>query len=93
MAKAFEFKLDRAGARALLNSQEVAALVDGIAGQVADNVRSSVPADVTVEVDTFTSDRHIASVAIKHPSGKSRQLKRGALTRAAGQVGLEVRPR
>lgn len=93
MAKPFEFKLDRNGARAFLNSQPVADLVKGIADQVAANVRSGVPDDVPVEVDMYTSDRPVASVAIKHPSGKGRQLKHGALTRAAGQVGLEVRPR
>jgi hypothetical protein len=93
MAKNTSFQLDHAGAREILQSSEVAAMVDGVAAQVADNVRGQLDDDVTVEVDSYATDRHMASVAIKHPGGKGFQLQRGVLTRAAGMVGLEVRSR
>ncbi|NKS41700.1 hypothetical protein GS496_14170 [Rhodococcus hoagii] len=91
MAAPKGFQLDHAGVEALLKSPAVAAVVDDLATQVADNARKSLPDNVPVEVDTFVSDRHVASVAIKHPGGKRMQLKRGTLTRAAGMVGLEVK--
>lgn len=86
------FQLDHAGVEELLKSEGVAALVDGLAAEVAANARDGIgDEDVTVEVDTFETDRHVASVAIKDPRGKRLQLRRGALTKAAGMVGLEVK--
>ena len=87
------FQLDHAGVEQILNSQPVVDLINGLAADVAAKTRGIVGSDVPVEVDTYTSDRHVASVAIKHPNGKGMQLRRGALTRAAGMVGLEVKPR
>ncbi|RDI13451.1 hypothetical protein DEU38_13426 [Rhodococcus sp. AG1013] len=93
MAQKVQFQINQAGIQEVLNSTEVAALIDGIAVQVANNARGQVDDDVPVEVDTYTTDRHVASVAIKHPGGRGMQLKRGALTKAAGMVGLEVKSR
>lgn len=87
------FQLDHDGVQEILNWPTVAALVDGVAEQVADNVRAQLDDDIPVEVDAYTSDRRAASVAIKHPGGKGFQLQRGVLTRAAGMVGLEVKSR
>ncbi|MCD2139523.1 hypothetical protein [Rhodococcus pyridinivorans] len=90
-----KLRLDRAGVRELLISQPVRAMVDGVAAQVAANLRSSLRPDIaeTVQVSSYTSDRAAASVAICHPAGKGMQAKHGSLTRAAAAVGLEVRSR
>ncbi|RVW06741.1 hypothetical protein [Rhodococcus spongiicola] len=85
------FQLDHAGVEKILQSPAVMQMVNALAEQVAANVRGQLDDDVPVEVDTYTSDRQVASVAIKHPGGRGFQLQRGALTRAAGMVGLEVR--
>ncbi|ORL01563.1 hypothetical protein [Prescottella equi] len=87
------FQLDHAGVQEILNWPTVAAMVNEVAEQIADNVRGQLDDDIPVEVDAYTNDRHAASVAIKHPGGKGFQLQRGVLTRAAGMVGLEVKSR
>lgn len=95
MAKASRprFELDHVGIGQILTSSEVRALVDQAAQQMAANLRGMLPGDVPVDVELTTSDRSRASVAIAHPSGVARQLKSGALTRAAGQLGISVRSR
>ncbi|MGF7125015.1 hypothetical protein [Rhodococcus sp. BE178] len=93
MPKAVKFQLDHEGIQKLLKSQEIVAMVDGIASDIAANARGLLDDDVEVGIDTYTTDRHVASVAIKHPGGRGMQLKRGALTKAAGMVGLEVKSR
>lgn len=92
MSQPMQFQLDHDGIETLLKSDAVATVVNDLAGQIAENARDLIDDDtVTVEVDPYDTDRHVASVAIKHPGGRGMQLKRGVLTRAAGMVGLEVR--
>lgn len=91
MASKVQFQLDHAGVVELLQGPAVADLVDGLASRIVSNARGHLPDDVVVEADTFVTDRHVASVAIKDAAGARLQLKRGALTRAAGSVGLEVK--
>lgn len=74
--------------------------MDAIAGQVAAEIRSSIPADgegdVVAEPYDFrprgrTSDRAAASVAVRRPDARLLQARTGLLTRAAASAGLEVR--
>lgn len=88
-----QFQLDRAGVAEILKSEPVRAMCMGVAEQVAGNVRSSVKPGVEVLVTAYTSDRAGASVVIAHPGGLGMQAKHGTLTRAAAQVGLDVRSR
>jgi hypothetical protein len=74
---------------------EVKAAADAIAENVrAQGIRvEGTPGDVElpVEVRTSVTDRAKASVSIAHASGAAVQAKHGALTKAAAQVGLDVK--
>ena len=85
------FHLDTAGVREVLKSQELRNVVDGLAGQIAENVRTAVPAGVVVSVRSYTTDRGAASVTVQDVRGMAWQARDGILTRAAGQLGLEVK--
>lgn len=85
------FIRNSAGAAAILNSPEVAAMVRSKAEEVAGQVITAQPADVVV--DSYTTDRAAASVTIRHKDAKAWQARDGILTRAAAAVGLEVRER
>jgi hypothetical protein len=85
----------------VLNSKETARAVEALAEQVAGNVRDqgitvgdvdggSHEIDLPVDVTAYDTDRARASVIIKHPAGLAVQAKRGALTKAASEAGLEV---
>jgi hypothetical protein len=64
--------------------------VDEAAAQIAAKVDvGNVDAPVTVE--SFTTDRAVAVVAIAHPAGEAIQAKHGALTQAAAACGYEVK--
>ena len=97
-----DVKLDGDGIEAILKSGGMKALVDATAEKVAENVRAmnigvgdrdGGPREVPlpVKVKTTTTDRAHAEVILAHPAGIAVQAKRGALTKAASQAGLEVR--
>lgn len=85
------FRLDTAGVREILRGQEVRALIDGLAGGVAANVRALVPSGTQVIVRGYTTDRGAATVVIEDVQAMAWQARDGVLTRAAGFAGLEVR--
>lgn len=86
-----DFRLDSAGIREFLKSQELRSAVDTLAGQIADQVRPNVPADVVVSVRSYTTDRGAASVTVQDVRAMAWQARDGILTRAAGNLGLEVK--
>lgn len=86
-----EFRLDAAGVREILRGQEVRELIDGLAGEVAANVRVLVPAGTPIEVRGYTTDRGAATVVVADRQAMGWQARDGILTRAAGFAGLEVR--
>ena len=96
---AFTVRLNSRGIEAAMKSAAMKQRVTEVAEQVAANVRAQgiyvegEPGDVAlpVEVSSYETDRARSSVTIAHPSGKAVQAKRGALTRAAAQAGLEVK--
>lgn len=91
-----KLELDHAGIAELLKSSGIRSLVDGAAadiagivegqGQMVNNGTEALP----VVVDSYTTDRHAASVTLAHPAGLAVQAKHGTLTRAAAGAGLEV---
>lgn len=93
-------RLDHGGIAALLKGDEMQSLVQSAADEIAANVRSqgitvgafTGPGEIAlpVKVQTSTTDRAHASVALAHPAGAAVQAKHGALTRAAAAAGLTV---
>lgn len=101
MARA-KVKLDHAGLAALLQSTEMHRAVQEAAEAVVDNVKAqgikvgdrdggTFEYDLPVDFQMTTTDRAHATVALAHPAGEAVQAKRGALTKAAAEAGLEVR--
>lgn len=97
-------KLNHAGIAAALKSREMHAAVEAEAEKVKANVEGmgitvggfrgdSDEIPLPVEVTMTTTDRAHANVNLAHPAGAAVQAKRGALTKAAGQAGLDVRGR
>lgn len=86
-----DWRLDAAGIREVLRGQEVRDLIDGYAQQVADNVKTLVPAGTPIEVRKYTTDRGAATVVVAHVQAMAWQARDGILTRAAAAAGLEVR--
>ncbi|MGW0566072.1 hypothetical protein [Streptomyces tauricus] len=86
-----DFRLDSAGIREFLKSNELRTAVDDLAEQIADQVRPNVPADVVVSVSSYTTDRGAASVTVQDVRAMAWQARDGILTRAAGNLGLEVK--
>lgn len=92
-------RLDPQGMKRLAQSAGIRKAVERAAEAVAENVRSQnhrvegIPGDVElpVRVSVYETDRARASVTLAHPSGMAVQAKHGALTRAASEIGLEVR--
>ncbi|MFF0777092.1 hypothetical protein [Streptomyces sp. NPDC003720] len=85
------FRLDAAGVREILKGQEVRELVDGLASEVAANVRALVPGGTAIEVRGYTTDRGAATVVVADAQAMAWQAQHGILTRAAGFAGLEVK--
>lgn len=77
---AASFRRDHRGIGEILNSSEAAAIVNGLARDIAAQVGDDA------EVDEYTTDRRAASVSVP----ADRQTRDGALTRAAAAVGLIV---
>ncbi|MFJ3878066.1 hypothetical protein ACIPW5_11460 [Streptomyces sp. NPDC090077] len=86
-----EWRLDAAGVREILKGDEVRSLIDGLASNVADNVKALVPSGTTIEVRPYTTDRGAATVVVANPQAMAWQARDGVLTRAAGFAGLEVK--
>lgn len=100
-------KLNVAGLKELADSTATHQAVDQAANSIADAVRGQgiqVGAfsgggriDLPVEVskgqttDNMRMNRARARVSLAHPAGEAVQAKRGALTKAAGHVGLKVK--
>lgn len=85
------FRLDAAGVREVLRSQDVRVLVDGKAAEVAANVQALVPAGTVVEWRAYTTDRGAATVVVADRQAMAWQARDGILTRAAGFAQLEIR--
>lgn len=81
MANQPSFRLNRGGVREILRSQEMAAVMNDAARQVAEKIGDEA------EVSEYTTDRQAASVSVP----AHLQAADGALTRAAASVGLEVK--
>lgn len=88
----------------ILKSPAMVAATRAAAEQVAQNVRDQGikvgdsdggprEVDLPVEVSMHITDRAHANVTITHAAGASVQAKHGALTKAAAQVGLDVKAR
>ena len=67
--------------------------INELAQKIAANVAAdgNLPADATVTVTPFVTDRAIAVVRVNHPAGDALEAKHGILKRAAAAEGLEVR--
>lgn len=94
--------LDHSGIRALLQSTAMHRATQDAAEKVADAVRAQGikvgdkdggrhEYDLPVKVEMTTTDRAHAFVSLAHPAGEAVQAKRGALTKAAAQSGLDVK--
>lgn len=94
--------LNPAGVAAFLVSTGAHRATQAAAEKVAEGVRAmnirvgdkdggKHEYDLPVEVSVTTTDRAHANVTIAHPAGQSVQAKHGALTKAAAQVGLDVK--
>lgn len=87
-----DFRLDAAGVREVLKGPELRQAVDGLADQIAANVKAGgLPADVVVSVRGYTTDRGSASVTVQDVRAMAWQARDGILTRAAAAAGLEVK--
>ena len=97
-------RLNSKGVSAALKSGGMQATVRAAAEAVAANVRAEGikvgdkdggrrERDLPVEVSMTTTDRAHARVTLAHAAGQAVQAKHGALTKAAGQAGLDVRGR
>lgn len=77
----------------MMKSDDVRAEVDSLAERVAVQLRPTMTkyAGAEVEVQSYTTDRAAAAVVNKHPAALAVEAKYGAINRAAGAVGLEVR--
>lgn len=89
-------KLDHRGIAEVLKSAEVAARLS----ELATAVEASASADdsvvrhgVPVKVESYETDRAAVAVTLAHAGGLGIEAKHGTLSRAAGDVGLEVRSR
>jgi hypothetical protein len=85
------FELDAAGVREILRGEEVRTLIDGLADEVAANVRALVEPGTSIEVRGYTTDRGAATVVVADVQAMAWQARDGILTRAAGAAGLEVK--
>lgn len=86
-----DFRLDPAGVREILKGPEIRQVIDGLAHEVAANVRVLVPSGTPIEVRGYTTDRGAATVVVADARAMSWQARDGILTRAAGFAGLEVK--
>lgn len=101
MARRGFIRLSSPGVAAVLKSVAMHDAIEDVAEVVADNVRAQsirvgdkdggpLERDLPVTVRMSTTDRAHANVTLAHPAGAAVQAKHGALTKAAGQAGLDV---
>lgn len=101
MARPRAVVLKSAGVSAILRSDAMHRAIEDVADVVADNVKAlgikvgdkdggSREVELPVTVRMSTTDRAHANVTLAHPAGQAVQAKHGALTKAAGQAGLDV---
>lgn len=95
-----KIRRDSKGIAEMLASSEVAARVNALGSQVAGSINETADGEpVEVEVRSRTasggrlSARPASDVMLAHPAGLRIEAKRGTLVRAAGGIGLEVKPR
>ncbi len=65
--------------------------IDKLAAEIASKVDVGSVTEAEVTVRSYTTDRAAAAVTIAHPAGMAIQAKHGALTKAAAELGLEVK--
>ena len=85
-----DFRIDYEGVGEVLNSAPVRTAINGLAGEILNNVIAQLPEGTDVVADSYTTDRAAASVTIRDVRGRAWQARDGVLTRAAAAVGLEV---
>ena len=87
------FRLDKRGVGQLLKG-DLGRAATAAAHKLADQVRSEYP-DMAADVDVeeYTTDRGAASVMVKNSRARELQVREGLLTKAAANVGLEVKSR
>jgi hypothetical protein len=85
------FRLDSRGVREVLKGDEVRQMVDDVALNIQVRVRARVPTGTTVKVEKYTTDRGAAAVVIADRQAMAWQARDGVLTRAAGELGIEVK--
>jgi hypothetical protein len=84
-------RLYSGGMVAMLKQIEVRREIDRLALQVGVEVESSIaPWGMSVDVDSYTTDRAAAAVVITHAGGLAVEGKYGVLTRAAQSLGLRI---
>jgi hypothetical protein len=83
--------LDSRGIRAFLQSQEVHQMVNGATVDIKSRVRARLPPGTPVNHREYTTDRGAASITVADVRGMAWQARDGVLTRAAGEIGVEVR--
>lgn len=86
----FPIKLDHRGIGETMKSAEMHGVIRTVTNGLAARVRSSEPG-YPVESAVVTTDRAHGLVTIAHPAGAAVQAKRGSLTKAAAQAGLDVK--
>ena len=86
-----DFRLDHAGVREILKGPDIRQVIDGLADEIAANVRVLVPSGTPIEVRGYTTDRGAATVTVADVRAMAWQARDGILTRAAAFAGLEVK--
>ncbi len=87
-------RLDHRGLGAYLKSGELRGLVDDVTSEVAEALGDPQFSDgegVPVHVESYTSDRVMGQVLLRHPGAANLEAKYGILRAAAADSGLEVR--
>ncbi|MFI6032953.1 hypothetical protein ACIBBD_01985 [Streptomyces sp. NPDC051315] len=86
-----DFRLDAAGVREVLRSDEVRQMVDQAAEDVRARIRAKLPPGTSVTLRTYTTDRGAASVTIAHVQGMGWQARDGVITRSVSEAGFEFK--
>jgi len=76
-----------------VKTEQIARNVRALGIKVGDKDGGPREHDLPVKVEMTTTDRAHGRVVIEHPSGQAVQAKRGALTKAASEAGMEVKDR
>lgn len=91
--------LDHAALARILKSREVDHAAEDLAGKIAEKVRGQGitvgdrdggASEIDLPVKVYSSDAGV-EVALAHAAGIAVQAKHGSLSRAAAELGLEIR--